>query len=471
MNALANSEKNDIALLKALDIFIDRKEYSLGYQIGEILLDRNNLNYAMLKKMAVCAVYSKKQRVMLNKLINLNLENQYIYNLIAGLAGKLGEQKLSIEYANKLASLKPLIRSGRKDEKIRVLVLQTIASGEYKFMAKTMRFKIGEGHNNLMSILDTSIAKDILRVDNLESSKEVIKEINNIDLIYNSITDPERGVVALNNAEKLCDLFTDIPILNHPKNVKLSSRESNFERFSSNKNLIFPKVIKLREVNGNCKDLIVNTIKNEKINYPVIVRLAGYQAGKNMYKIDYEDHHDFTDFDEILNKKALDIYIIEFKDCSFKDERIKDGILYPKFRAFMVNGELIPIHLFVSNNDYNVHRDNSLDLMENNPWLIEIEKKYCENALSVINENIWSDLTKTLNDTGLDYVGVDFSVNLGEKIENQQCIIFEINAAMRNSINSLSARKHTKKNWHYVTTKTHDYICQLTNKKRWEYSF
>lgn len=472
MAAVENINNDPSILDGALEYLIEKGEYKLAYDVGVVIIERNNLKYELLKKVAMCAVYSKKQKKLMNYLQSLKLNDYGVNNIISGLAGKLGEVDLCAEYAYKVASEKPLLISEKKDTKLKVLILQTIASGEYKFVAKNLKFRIGEGHNNLISMMEESVSKNILRVDNLELAKHELKKLKDIDVIYNSITDPERCMDALKNAEQLCASRPDIPVINHPKSVQLSSRESNYSRFYNKDNdLIFPKVIKINAVEKDCYSKIINSIEKNKLQYPVIVRLAGYQAGKNMHKINRPDEQDFLDFEKIVNKSPLDIYLIEFKDCSFKDSRLENAVLYPKFRAFMVDGELIPIHLFVSNNDYNVHRDNSMKLMEENPWLLDIEKKFCENPLDIIKKEIWDSLSETLKQTGLEYVGVDFSVNLDKPLKEQQCIIFEINAAMRNSMNAASARLHTQKNWRLVTHEIHNYMCSRSNKSSWDYAF
>lgn len=469
-NGIEITANKSNALQKAVEMFVRDEDYASAYELGEIILQQKNPPYKVLKNIAVSAIYARKQRKLLNHLMAMDIDRYEMNNLIAGIAGNLNNEELNREYAFRVASEKPLLVSRKNNPKIKVVVLQTIASGAYKFKAKSASFSIGEGHNNLTNLFDPLIAKNILRVDDLEKAKQALAAMHDVDFIYNSITDPERCFDALNNAEQICNSFPDIPVINHPQQVKLSSCEDNFSRFANAKHLIFPKVIKINQVDGDCKAKILKEIESNNLSYPIIVRLAGYQAGKNMHKINHADEHDFADFDKILNTVATDIYLIEFKDCSFQDSRLSQEKLYPKFRAFMANGQLFPIHLFVAKNDYNVHRDNSSKLMLEHPWLIELEQRYCEDPLSVIDKDVWESLSHILRKTGLEYVGVDFSVTLGASKQDQVCVIFEINAAMRNSMLSLSDRPHTQTSWRHVTQQMHDYMCVLANKSPWDFN-
>lgn len=408
--------------LNEIDTLLNAGDFNEALLCSEEVIKSGCLNYSLFRKLAISAFYMKKQRVLLRRLIEFDLNDCKVNNIIAGLAGNLKDEEINRKYALKVAAEKPILTSRKSSPSLSILVLQTIASGAYKFKAKTGGFHISEGHNNIMTVLDRTISKTILRVDSLEAAKKAILNLKDIDIIYNNITDAERCFQALKNADEICKILSHIPVINHPQHTLNSSRENNFERFSNNSSLIFPKVIKLDQVGSHCQDKVLTAIYEHSLSFPLIVRLAGFQAGKNMLKIEGEEDNDFSSFEEIIKTQPTDIYIIEFKDCSFNDERLPNVKLYPKFRAMLVADKLFPIHLFVAGNEYNVHRNNSKKIMHENQWLVELERKYCQDPTSLINSEIWNSLQTTLMNTQLDYVGVDFSLDEMNNKKEQKCI-------------------------------------------------
>lgn len=287
---------------------------------------------------------------------------------------------------------------------MKVLILQTFASGAFNFNAKTLGFHMPEGHNNFMTLLDKDIQKIIVRVDDLDIALREIKARGiDVDIIYNSITDPERCEFALYKAGAICAAFPGTPVINHPSDILALTRDKNYQRFHHIDNIIYPKSVKLSNIDKDCHKQIIQAIEDNDLKFPVIVRLSGYQGGKNMHLIDSKESHDFEDFEKIVAQSPKDIYLIEFVDASFKDDRLPDMKLYPKYRVFFAGGQLFPIHLFISNDDYNVHLSNSESLMNQNDWLMDLEREFCASPEAAIGQNNWQALEKVMRMSGLDY--------------------------------------------------------------------
>lgn len=465
-----NPNENVRSEIKKLFLsLLEEEKNDLVFDLGLWLLRSGIYDNSILKNTAICAIKLGKEKEVISFLDEKEdnyPDRFFLKNLQAGLCGTARLEEQSKSHAMEMAKIKPLSERRLKKSKLNVLVLQTVASGAYRLSAKKGSFHIGEGHNNLHSLLDQNIAKSILRVDDFESAKKAVYG-KRFDIIFNNISDPERCREALDNAEKICEEM-NIPVINNPMLVKEASREGNFIRIGSSEFIKFPISVKIKPAKTKINGRIVKAIKENNISLPVIVRVSGFQAGKHMMIVNDPAKHDFSEFDKFIKEEGRDVYVIQYFDTFFEDYRIPGGKLYKKYRAFMVGGKIFPVHLFVANNDFNVHRRNSVRLMRNNSWLIDMEKEYCSNPEHHIGAELWKELEKTMLKTGLDYQGVDFSVYEDEGVK--KIVIFEINSAMRNSMLSLVDRPHTQKSWRNITTEVHKLFCVKSGVEEWDFS-
>mgnify|MGYP001183574560 FL=1 len=458
------------ALKFAFEQLVSSEHYRHAFELGLYLLSQNELNENDLKQLMICAMRSNNRKRLLTTLQNKEKKSSLgllEIGLVASLFYQLKDTKGCIDYALKYSREK-IITIDRRGDKLKVLALQTYASGAFNFNPRSKGFHMPEGHNNLMTLFERDIKKIVLRVDDIERALDKIKrEQIHFDVIYNSITDPDRCAQALHNALILCEAFPNVAVINHPKAVLATTRDNNYRRFHRSRHIIYPKNIKLESVTSNCYAHIADAITNHKLTFPIIVRLSGYQGGKNMHLIDAIDSHDFADFDAVVAQGAKDIYLIEYIDVSFTDKRLPDTKLYPKFRAFLAGGKLYPIHLFTAANDFNVHLANSESLMQANSWLVEKEKDFCKNPEGVIGKEYWKALEKLLRQSGLDYVGIDFAVS--DEQSRKGVVVFEVNAAMRNWMKSDRAPMHVRKAWEKVTRRMHHVLCERAQVPAWKF--
>ncbi|MDK7585768.1 hypothetical protein QP575_08055 [Alcaligenes faecalis subsp. phenolicus] len=448
---------------------LDKGDIHLAFDLGKWLLKSEIYDNTILKNTAVCAIKIGKEKdliLMLEEKEEGYPDRYFLKNIQAGLCGTAKLEEESRRYAMEMAKIKPFSERKLRNAKINVLVLQTVASGAYRLSAKKGSFHIGEGHNNLHSLLDPSMAKSILRVDDLEAAKKAIQG-KDFDIVFNNISDPERCRSALENAKKICEEI-NAPVINSPESVMAASREGNYEKIGSSDFIKFPISVKLKSSKAKINGRIARVIKENNISLPIIARVSGFQAGKHMKLVNDPVKYDFSEFDGFVKNEGRDIYVIQYFDTYFEDERIPGGKLYKKYRAFMVGGKIFPVHLFVANNDFNVHRRNSVGLMRDNSWLIDMEKDYCSDPEGHIGIELWKELEKTMVKTGLDYQGVDFSVYEDKGV--RKIVIFEINSAMRNSMLSLVDRPHTQKSWREITTEVHKLFCAKSGVDKWDFS-
>ena len=470
-NRKSNVNKQLIAVLNSLlEKSVKNQDYSEAFEVGIYLLQQKALVENNLKWLMVATMRTGNRKLLLNLLLDKEKEGKLLTlekGIVSSLYYQLKNEEKCAEYALQY-SRENVVSIGRAG-KVRVLILQTFASGAFNFNSKTRGFHMPEGHNNFMSLLDKDIQKVILRVDDLDVAlKEIKRQKITVDVIYNSITDPERCELALYKAAAICEAFPTVPVINHPRNILFLTRDNNYQRFHNVENIVYPKNLKLANVEGECHKKIMQAIEGNGLEFPIIARLSGYQGGKNMHLIYSGDSHNFEDFDKLVAQSSKDIYLIEFIDVSFKDDRIPNAQLYPKYRAFYAGGKLFPIHLFIADNDFNVHLANSESLMEENPWLINLEKEFCNSPEVAVGKNNWKALEKIMRMSGLDYVGVDFS--LSQEEGRQGIVIFEINAAMRNWMRSTRAPIHVREAWEKVTRNMHHMLCDKTDTSPWDFN-
>lgn len=452
--------------------FYDAKQYAEAYPYGIVLFDQGRRDKDFLHHLASVSVFNNKRTPVLKRLRAWAEEpdaDAIAHELIAGLAHHLGDEQENREQARLYASKSALAHSAVYETvKLRVVVLQTVASGVYNFNAAKHSFNIPEGHNNLNGMLAPFINQYVVRVDDLAAAQAALESLERPDVIYNSITDPDRCAEALGNAMALCDHFADIPVVNHPRAILETTRDNNYQRFHKNRHIIYPKNVKLPLVEGGCHAKIVAAIEEHGLQYPVIARLSGFQGGKNMHLIHSAEDQDFADFDAGVKDSPKDIYLIEYTDVSFTDKRAPDVTFYPKYRAFLAGGKLYPVHLFVAADDYNVHLANSRAVMAKYDWLVNMDKAYCKDPESIIPKKLWSALEKVMCKAGLDYMGVDFAIGK-DKQGNEGVVIFEANAAMRNEMRGERLEMYHRIQYQNLTRRMHHVFCDKANVPTWNF--
>lgn len=425
--------------------------------------------YFLLARWLSKTGFRRLAAVAMHRCVQLRPNQDAPRRYLAGLYGSMGFEDHSQFWAKKAIRSNSLQRrDAKKDVKLTVLALFTQASGSLKVNRNTFGLHTEEGHNNLTGLLDSDHITVIrFYVDTIEQQPELLRKLPAADVIYNSITDPERCEHALKLAQKVCDRL-NLPVINQPNAVLAASREGNYARFKDNATVILPKSVKLESVQGSTHGLLSHAMQEHGFTLPVIVRLAGFQGGKYMHKVDDLDSHDFTELDAELTKQPQTLYVIQYHDVSYTDERLPDTTLYPKYRAFMVGGTLYPVHLFIAPNDFNVHLKNSAALAQRNEWLIDKEKNYCIDPSIHFGGEMWRELESTVASLGIDYVGVDFAPATAPGNEGR-AVVFESNASMRNGLLELPERPHTQNSWRVITEAAHTFFANNANVVPWAF--
>lgn len=366
---------------------------------------------------------------------------------------------------------KPFWTSGKVTEntRLRVLVMQTAYSVEWGVNRKGFTVSMAEGHNNLPGLLDqTHVQRITLYVDELGNHPEIARKLPAFDVVYNGITDAERCEHALGLAAQLCRKLGK-PVINPPQAVLNASREGNYARFKDHEAIILPRAVKLENVTGSCRDAVREALANHELELPLIVRVAGYQGGKLMHKVEDVDTHDFADIDALLEESPKTLYFIRYHDSGLGHPRAPGATLYPKYRAFMVNGKLYPLHIYFGHGGWNVHKANHDPVAKCFPWLIdEWERDFSNAPEAVLPQGQWQALENIMREIGADYIGVDFAV-LTEPENADKLVVFEANPAMRNWLDKSDPDTLEYQTFYRVIHAVHDMFAQRAQVKPWDY--
>lgn len=388
---------------------------------------------------------------------------------LAGLYGSMGFEDHSQFWAKKAIRSKALhTREAKKDVKLTVLALFTQASGSLQVNRNTFGLQTAEGHNNLTGLLDSDHITVIrFYVDTIEQQPELLRKLPAADVIYNSITDPERCEHALKLAQKVCDRL-NLPVINAPNAVLAASREGNYARFKENPDVILPKSVKVESTQQNARTIVTDAMDKHGFELPVIIRLAGFQGGKFMHKVDDLETHDFTELDEKLAKEPQTAYVIQYHDVSYVDERMEESRLYPKYRAMLVGGKLYPTHRFVDADNFNVHLKNYASMLEDKTWLREAMDDYIDEPEQHFVPGKWKSLERVMQSLNMDYIGVDFAPCTNEE-DTGKIVIFEANASMRNRLDDLPLGDDRHDAFKAVTEAAHRCMCEKADIKPWAF--
>ena len=395
----------------------------------EILVNLEPDNVALRFELA--KLYAKNKQLlklghMLTGLASLR-SNYQSYLMLSGLYGLMKQEVKSKNVALKAATVQPLTVPKKIDKsKLQILVLNTVASGGVRLNLNSFKPNVVEGHNNIMQFIDTNLTQVTrLSVDAVDLEFDY-RKLGHIDVVYCSITDPEHGHNALKKAEIICERLKK-PVINAPDKILACSREGNFANFGNEGRVFVPKSIKFDVTSDDIREAIISKIEQEKLKFPVLVRVAGFQNGKLMQKLNTIGDLDCSELIKLAKVQDLTIYAIEFVEFGLP---FNSDVIYPKYRAFLVGDKLIPAHTRYGLNEWNVHMPEHKPTIRNYPWLFNDEEEYLVDPEGHIGADLWASLTDKMLTLGLDYCGVDFA-KIGAGPE-ARLVIFEANPAMRN---------------------------------------
>ena len=229
-------------------------------------------------------------------------------------------------------------------------------------------------------------------------------------IAFNAIGDAESCAEALVKAEAIL-ANSAAPLVNPPALIQLTDRTSNAERLGrlpgirTARTTLVPRAA-LCEAGG------VDRLTQQGHHFPLLLRSPGFHTGQHFVRV--EMPADLMDAARALPGDTL--LAIEFLDT-----RGLDGV-YRKYRVMMLGGALYPLHMAISR-DWKVHYF-SADMAQNAAHRQE-DAAFLADMRATIGDRAISSLDAVRDTLGLDYGGIDFTVDILGNV-----VVFEANATM-----------------------------------------
>jgi hypothetical protein len=233
-------------------------------------------------------------------------------------------------------------------------------------------------------------------------------------LMINAIGDADLCRAGLEAAAKLAAL-TEAPVLNHPSAVLKTGRIANASRLRQAPGVIAPAMMSLPRA-ALAGPGGIDTAADLGFPCPFLLRTLGFHNGQNFFRIENAD-----DLSTALKSlPGRELAIMQFLDARRPDGKVR------KYRAMFIGGAIYPLHAAVSR-DWKVHYVTAE--MAGRPEHLAEDEAFLNAMPDVLGPRAMTALEAIRDVLGLDYAGVDFSVN-----EKGEILLFEANATMAGPI-------------------------------------
>lgn len=230
------------------------------------------------------------------------------------------------------------------------------------------------------------------------------------DVVFNALGDADVCAPALEAARALLRR-TDAPLINPPDAVLRTGRAENAARLGALPGVITPRIEQLPRALLAGPDGVA-TLEARGFAFPLLLRSPGFHTGHNFEKIERAG-------DLAAAAAALpgdELLALEFLDARGADGKVR------KYRVMLVDGRLYPLHLAIAD-QWKVHYF-SADMAERPEHRAE-DGRFLEDMERVLGPEVVAGLERIRAALGLDYGGIDFSVDRAGRI-----LLFEANATM-----------------------------------------
>lgn len=295
--------------------------------------------------------------------------------------------------------------------------------------------------NNLLECFSEGMMSAIcLSVEIRKLDKNYRERFPRPDVIYVNIPDPEHSEESLSIASKIIEDLK-LPFINEPSKIANCSRYRLHRRFYNDPKIYVPKITEVCP-GESVLPILLDYIKTSK-SKAAIVRLAGHCGGEATHVIDKEDPVLIGDLMLKSEKTGRKILISEYVDVSTNFEGF-DRPVFSKYRAVFADGVLYPIHLFYSTERIVNYKSYGLT-DEIKKVGSERFQQYLSDPSSVVGLDNWNAINKMMEEIGLDYCGVDFSIKDGK------VVVFEANPAMLNTLHLKDSNPLSVEKWKIIT--------------------
>jgi tetratricopeptide (TPR) repeat protein len=219
-----------------------------------------------------------------------------------------------------------------------------------------------------------------------------------------------------------------VPVLNHPRNVALTSRQHNAERLAGIPDLVVPRVV--RFLNEPKERKAVLRLIGEEVGYPVIIRGPTVRKGAAA-KLDTQAE---------LSSHLETLPNTRFYAIEYIHNPVSSG-LYRKIRAAVIGSELFITHVHFGG-QWSVHRERDREKLAALP-VDSRETAFAERMIAQPEETLGAAAMAALREirlrTPLDMFGIDFDM-----MPDGRMLFFEANAAMRLSMRDREGLEQTR---------------------------
>ena len=156
----------------------------------------------------------------------------------------------------------------------------------------------------------------------------------------------------------------------------------------------------------------VGVLHQQGFAFPLLLRAPGFHMGQHFVRV--ESHAELVA--AVNGLPGDEVLAIEYLDAQGVDGRVR------KYRVMMVDGELYPLHLAISNH-WKIHYFSAdmADCAEHR----EEDAQFLSDMPRILGARAMATLQHLQKALGLDYAGVDFGIN-----QQGDILLFEANATM-----------------------------------------
>jgi len=226
------------------------------------------------------------------------------------------------------------------------------------------------------------------------------------DVIFNGIGEPDATRATLACATELI-ARSSAPVINDPRVVMRTDRESVMARLSEVPELIAPRTRRFARA-----DLTPPLLAAAGFAFPLLVRSPGFHAGTHFAYVGTADELP----ERLAALPGTTLYAIAFHDASGTDGWVR------KYRVAFIDGQAYPIHLALAR-QWKVHYFSAA--MAEEPAHREEERAFLDDLPNAVGRDGMAALAAVNAALQLDYGGVDFG-----RGRDGRLIVFEANATM-----------------------------------------
>lgn len=312
--------------------------------------------------------------------------------------------------AQKAIAARPLSRRpARRSGASRVLVLHSAYDRLFTF-AEEGAVRVRRPTNLPQHLSSDHFEILDLYVEHLDLRRHA-QALEQVDLIYNSICDPDYAPEALAAVARLAKRLGR-PILNTPEAVLACSRDGNARRFAASDTVVFPMTVRL---SSPTVERALSAMASGGLRFPVILRQSGTHMGGTMQLASKDLSGGLPEVGE------RELFITQFVEHRPPKS---SGRLARKMRVWVVGGALYPFMCTFSPS-WRIHGGDRVREMRDRPDLQAEERRYLEDPEAYLGAEALAALHAMAALIPLDVFGIDFT-----QLEDGRLLIFEANAAM-----------------------------------------